>query len=344
MDLLIFYLYFRLDIPGDEVKSVYVAAMRLKMDRVARECINFMTDERNLDLDTCLELRALPGVGRMKDLVVQVDEFIDKNLKALIKTQRLLSLDRICVEVLHSSKEEHDLAQPEPISRMVLDWIHDLWLEDDKLTLSHLKEKKHLLYMAKDNTLQDCEEIEEGSANDSEIIQDYKKNNKLPKNQGKKVKRHSQVKPTKPYEIMFSRHINQDERKSEDHVDDWRVISCTDLDGTILALITIDGNLFCCSIIRRINRPKSPPKQIPLTMLPSNNGATFRGTNKPAPRVPSRPASKEKELFTPVEPMSKAKCVKLGSIHDELVVCGEQDIRGQILMLYVHLLLSYRGL
>jgi hypothetical protein len=42
--------------------------------------------------------------------------------------------------------------------------------------------------MAKDNALQDCEEIEEGSPNDSDIIQDYKKHNQqLPLNCLKKV-------------------------------------------------------------------------------------------------------------------------------------------------------------
>lgn len=42
--------------------------------------------------------------------------------------------------------------------------------------------------MAADNTLQDCEVIEQGSANDSDFIQDYKKSNQhLTQKANKKV-------------------------------------------------------------------------------------------------------------------------------------------------------------
>jgi hypothetical protein len=37
--------------------------------------------------------------------------------------------------------------------------------------------QRYLLFLAADNTLQDCDGIAEGSAIDSEIIQDYKKGN-----------------------------------------------------------------------------------------------------------------------------------------------------------------------
>ena len=39
--------------------------------------------------------------------------------------------------------------------------------------------QRYLLFMAPDNTLQDCDGIVEGSAIDSEIIQDYKKGNQM---------------------------------------------------------------------------------------------------------------------------------------------------------------------
>ena len=50
-------------------------------------------------------------------------------------------------------------------------------LEDERLTLEKLCSRQHLLYMGRENRLEDCNSIEEGSANDSEIIQDYKKVN-----------------------------------------------------------------------------------------------------------------------------------------------------------------------
>ena len=51
---------FRLDVPGEHVKPVYLAAMRLKMDRAAAECAKFLAS--HLDLGSCLEIRSAPGV------------------------------------------------------------------------------------------------------------------------------------------------------------------------------------------------------------------------------------------------------------------------------------------
>ena len=50
---------FRLDVPGEHVKPVYLAAMRLKMDRAAAECARFLAS--HLDLGSCLEIRSAPG-------------------------------------------------------------------------------------------------------------------------------------------------------------------------------------------------------------------------------------------------------------------------------------------
>ena len=51
---------FRLDVPGEHVKPVYLAALRLKMDRAAAECARFLAS--HLDLCSCLEIRSVPGV------------------------------------------------------------------------------------------------------------------------------------------------------------------------------------------------------------------------------------------------------------------------------------------
>ena len=37
--------------------------------------------------------------------------------------------------------------------------------------------QRNLLFVAGDHTLQDCDIIEQGSVNDSDVIQDYKKEN-----------------------------------------------------------------------------------------------------------------------------------------------------------------------
>ena len=43
-------------------------------------------------------------------------------------------------------------------------------------------------------------------------------------------------------------------------VEDWKVISCTALNGkTVLALVTVDGFLAACSIIQRVNTADAVP-------------------------------------------------------------------------------------
>ena len=157
----------------------------MRMDRVAHECAAFLS--AHIDLRSCLEIRALPGVVRSKDLVARVDAFIDEHMEELVTLRPIMQIDRVCVEVLHASRQELDCASARALCQLVLDWIHSQWLEDERLTLDALKSKNHLLYLGSDNTLEDCEEIEEGSANDSEIVQDYKKSNQQIPKQAKKV-------------------------------------------------------------------------------------------------------------------------------------------------------------
>ncbi len=343
--------------PATQAKSVYVAAVRLRMDRVAGQCAEFLCS--NLGLDNCLELRSLPGVSRRAEIVREVDAFIEQNVERLClsatQSGAIASMDKICVEVLHGSKEEMELAQDRSLCQLVLDWIHGQWLEDERLSLQALKGKKHLLFLDKGNSLEDCQSIEEGSAKDSEIIQDYKKNNQhhqLSKQEKKvlfcsnsfycqhdinsslslQIRRHSNMKPARPRELLYSRHINQEDMKTEDHVEDWKVIACTTLEGgsSILAFITIDGHLFTCSIIQRVNRPSSPSfttaSNSASGIASASDSEETRESKSKSPSL-SRPPSQDKDLYLPVAIMNQAKCgAGAGCLDGKLIVCGEQAL------------------
>ena len=59
---------------------------------------------------------------------------------------------------------------------LVLGWAHQKWLNDDSVEIDEtFMGKSTLLFMSKNNSLKDCKEVEEGSAQDSDLIQDYKK-------------------------------------------------------------------------------------------------------------------------------------------------------------------------
>ena len=143
----------------------------------------------------------------------QVDDFIaTANVEQLQTNRVFMALPRLCVEVLHAVKEERDAVQARPLSELVLDWAHRKWLDDASCTLDGIVEKQPtmLIMNPSDNSLRDCQEVEEGSAQDSEIIQDYKKNNQhFEKNGGgvrsgttKVSRRTTTMKPAKPREML----------------------------------------------------------------------------------------------------------------------------------------------
>ena len=140
-----------------------------------------------------------------------VDEHIAAtDLEQLQSNREFLALPRFCVEVLQSSKEEVEIVRPQPLVSLVLEWAHKKWQDDNTVEIDQtFVEKSTLLIMSKDNTLQDCTEVEEGSEHDSDLIQDYKKSNQhLEKPKARLVGRRkpgsssAAVKPAKPKVII----------------------------------------------------------------------------------------------------------------------------------------------
>ena len=156
----------RLDVIGDQVKPVYMAAIRLKMERVANECARYMLS--HLDLSSCLELRSMPGIApypsdsKMNnlnglpssnhdmapqtfsdniDFIGKLDEYIELNFEQLAESRELRALPRICLEILHLSKEEKEMAVARPLCELVLNWTREQWLEDETFTVESLTKR-----------------------------------------------------------------------------------------------------------------------------------------------------------------------------------------------------------
>lgn len=160
-----------MEVDASQVKSVYVAAARLKMERVVNNCAQYLVD--HLDPATAIEIRALPGIQRNPDLAARVDAYLasevsvswgEKNFKRhpdrfanenmflhssragqisnLASTKALRCLPLIQVEVLASSREEMSLrdANDTLLCHLVLEWIHRNW-EPTQLTVEQLTAK-----------------------------------------------------------------------------------------------------------------------------------------------------------------------------------------------------------
>ncbi|KAF2343233.1 hypothetical protein FHG87_026011, partial [Trinorchestia longiramus] len=113
---------------------------------------------------------------------------------------------------------------------LVLEWIRRQ-MEEEDITLEALKEKKHLLYLNIDNSLHDCSDIRTGDAQDTEMVQDYKKiSRKLSKTNLKVSKKITMgLHPTKPRMMLYSRSIS-DEEDAQDA--EWKLIAHAEVTGT----------------------------------------------------------------------------------------------------------------
>lgn len=75
-----------------QVKSVFLTATKLKMERVTKECARYLV--QHLDPENCIEIRSLPGIARNKTFVAQVDSYIatqvNKHVLLLNHTKSIL--------------------------------------------------------------------------------------------------------------------------------------------------------------------------------------------------------------------------------------------------------------
>lgn len=190
------------------------------------------------------------------------------------------------------------------LCRLVLEWIKRQ-LTDESLNMESLSEKTFMLYLAIDNSLQDCLSLPSGDISDTEIVQDYKKmsqKNAIPPNHKGKRKFLSQ--PSKPRVLLYSREIG--EELATELEPDWNLIASTEVgERHFVALVTLNGKLATLSVQLRLNTPQSPS---PVTTPDA-----------------SRSTSEEKpDLYCVIPNMSCQRCaVGCGSLKNTLIVCGK---------------------
>lgn len=313
----------KMEVDASQVKSVYVAAARLKMERVVNYCAQYLVD--HLDPATAIEIRALPGIQRNPELAARVDAYLASEISNLASTKALRCLPLIQVEVLATTREEMTLrdANTMLLCHLVLEWIHRNW-EPTQLTVDQLTAKTHLLYLNLDNSLHDCVDIETGDVIDSDIVQDYKKLSlRLSQPGSKNRRRGSSQQPSRPRHSLYSRSISELPTPVEVAPEEreWRVVAATHMsEKSILALTVINGTITTLSIMQRLNA------------VAKSNGSDASGTPMSTPGQ-SRPSSMERstESLSAIPHMSTPRCaVGCANLNNSLLVCGGYD-RGECL-------------
>lgn len=138
------------------------------------------------------------------------------------------------------------LVNENSLCRLVLEWIKRE-MSESNISVSILAEKTFMLYIALDNSLQDCSSLPSGDISDTEIVQDYKKLSLKDKPSGQKSKRKTLGQPSKPRVLIYSRELGEEfENELEP---DWNIIAtCSVVEHNFLALVTLGGRLCTLSI------------------------------------------------------------------------------------------------
>lgn len=220
--------------------------------------------------------------------------------------------------MLYQTKQEMSVVTHISLCRLVLDWMKRQ-LTEETLNMTHLLERSHLLYLALDNSLQDCSDLPPGHESESDLVQDYKRLVlKCPNNKGR---RKCLATPVRPRVLIYSRDIGEKEVNIEP---DWNVIgSALVSENTFVALVTLNGQLTRISIQLRLNSPPTIPSpvHVPETINLNSNLLIEDGDEE----------QQKPELFCEVAAMSGPKCgLGVSEWNGKLLVCGGYD-RGECL-------------
>ncbi|XP_053697648.1 influenza virus NS1A-binding protein-like isoform X2 [Sabethes cyaneus] len=299
-----------LEVPNDMIRDVYLAAWQLKIDNVVKECARHMVGE--LEPESCIETRSLPGIARNNNFVLEVDSYIAKNFAEVSQQPGFLQLPCILIEVLYQTKQEMSIVSEASLCRLVLDWIRRRMTEDG-ISVSNLLERSHMLYLALDNSLQDCSDLPPGQESESDLVQDYKRlAQKCPNS---KKHRKGLKTPGRPRVLVYNRDIGERVEHSAQDCD-WSLIGSSKVaNHTFVSLVTLNGSLSRLSIQLRLNVPTTPsPINTPDSVSASvSNEEDLSGTEKP-------------ELFCEVATMSGPKCgLGVAELEGKLLVCGGYD-------------------
>lgn len=216
-----------------------------------------------------------------------------------------------------------------PLCRLVLDWVKRQLVEET-MTMPQLFERSHLLYLALDNSLQDCSDLPPGHESESDLVQDYKRLVlKCPNNKGRRKQLGA---PIRPRVLIYSRDIKDREDKNGTVDADWNLLGSAKVgENTFLALVTLNGTLIRVSIQLRLNLPPTTPSPVHAAEFTSSISVNSQLSTSSNGSIGSYCGNRlddfeQPELFCEVAAMSGPKCgLGVAEWNGKLLVCGGYD-------------------
>lgn len=247
------------------------------------------------------------------------------------KTAAFLQLSCATIDVLYQTKQEMSIVAHQSVCRLVLDWIKRQVCEENVIR-DQLLERSHLLYLALDNSLQDCSNLPPGHESESDLVQDYKRLVlKCPNNTNRRRKQLAV--PVRPRVLIYSRDIGQRDDELSQTEPDWNLLGSTKVaENTFLALVTIDGVLTRASVQLRLNLPPTTPSPVHVpesagislqSQLSRSNTSSNGSINNGDIEI-----NQEPELFCEVATMSGPKCgLGVAELNGKLLVSALENIQ-----------------
>lgn len=292
-----------------QVKAIYLAASYLKMEPVVQECARHLME--NLLVDTCIDTRSLPGITRHKALVSQVDNFIADKFEAVRQTASFLALTCLRIELLSQTRQEMSLVGGDSVCQLALEWIRKQ-NESAGSDLDDLAEKDHMLYLALDNSLQDCSDLPSGDTNDTEMVQDYKKMSKKI-TAARTNRRKVPLQPAKPRVLYLARDIGE-QPEIDESTDSILIATCKVSESSFQALVAFGSRLVSMSVTLRLNQPAATTPS-PVATTPVSNS-----------RAESQEKEQQPDMYCVMAHMSSVKCSSgCANLNEQLLVCGGYD-------------------
>ncbi|XP_074654344.1 influenza virus NS1A-binding protein homolog A-like isoform X2 [Tubulanus polymorphus] len=317
-DVLVNYVYTgKLEVEEHDIKSVYKMAMRLKMVRAAEACSNYLAD--NLNAMNCIGIRSFASGFADASLTKTCDEYIKKFVTDVATSNDCMALPRIQVEVIGADEVPIMEKDDNQVDSLVVDWIREAL--EEQPTWECLTDHVNVLYLASDNVLRDCKDLDTNELRRTEYIKDYQ-------NMCKK----RQITPSKTKESSHRRHNNNsinvprkiklmsgdiDEKPAEP---EWRVLATAiSSEKKRLCIAMLDNQLATISIHYR---------PTPAMMDP---GTEKNGSASPeiSPRQISADTLTRQMSLVLLAPMSVARSgLGVALLKDNIVAMGGYD-RGE---------------
>lgn len=122
---------------------------------------------------------------------------------------------------------------------LVLDWVKRFITDAPNNWVDHLLERTHLLYLALDNSLQDCTDLPSGTVSDTDLVQDYKKLSLKCQTQGKN-RRKGVLQPAKPRVLIYPTNASESLEEHQQEFD-WNLIGVNKVGGKPISKLRNKG-------------------------------------------------------------------------------------------------------